>query len=119
MREVDRNHWLMALTTKVRTIIDPRAQEFFVFNAFGARVSGSQFWMAFPAQAVGLLKGEAHNATAMRNPIAAKLLLVADSLRPVLRKGLKRSPHELIAVSGATHRFTKNQVHDMRRNLQC
>ncbi|CAJ1395536.1 unnamed protein product [Effrenium voratum] len=32
-------------------------------------------------QAVGLLKGEAHNATAMRNPIAAKLLLVADSLQ--------------------------------------
>ena len=34
-------------------------------------------------QAVGLLKGEAENATATKNPIASKLLVVADNLQHV------------------------------------
>ncbi len=38
-------------------------------------------------QAVGLLKGEAENATVTKNPIASKLLVVADNLQHVEKDG--------------------------------
>ena len=41
-------------------------------------------------QAVGLLKGEAENATATKNPIASKLLVVADNLQHVEKDGTFR-----------------------------